>query len=80
MKAKRIPNCPNPIPCPPTECLGNCEAQEERELASLQAHRWKLSLEAVSRAQALAWHDLPMNERKQYMAQAEAALRRELAS
>lgn len=50
----------------------------ERIVASLQMHRWKLSLEAIARAQALAWNDLPMNERRTYMAAAEAALREEI--
>ena len=50
----------------------------ERIVASIQLQRWKLSLEAIARAQALAWSDLPMNERRTYMAAAEAALREEL--
>lgn len=54
------------------------EVTDEKILSSILTHRLKLSLEAVARAQALAWYDLPMNEKRRYVQAAEAALKEEL--
>lgn len=56
------------------------EITDERILASVLGQQLKLSLRVIASAQALAWHDLPPSERKQYMQAAEQALRKELAS
>lgn len=54
------------------------EIKDEQVLASLFAHKLKLSLKVIASAQALAWSDLPHNEKRAYMRHAEQALRTEL--
>lgn len=54
------------------------EIKDEQVLASLFAHKLKLSLKVIASAQALAWNDLPMNEKRAYLSHAEQALKQEL--
>ncbi len=56
------------------------EIADERVLSSMLAAQLKLSLKVIASAQAIAWNDLPANEKRSYMKQAESALRKELAS
>lgn len=56
------------------------ETTDERVLSSLFAHKLRLSLRVIASAQALAWNDLPHNEKQSYMRQAEAAYRAEMKS
>lgn len=56
------------------------EAKDEQILASLLAHKLKLSMRVIASAQTLAWRDLPMNEKRAYMAYAEQALKAERAT
>ena len=56
------------------------EIKDEQILASILEQQLKLSLKVIASAQAIAWNDLPANEKRTYMKQAEDALRKELAS
>ena len=56
------------------------EIKDEQILSSILEQQLKLSLKVIASAQAIAWHDLPANEKRTYMKQAEDALRKELAS
>lgn len=50
------------------------EAQDNRELSGTLLAQLERSMEALSRAQALAWFDLPMNERRRYLQHVVAAM------
>lgn len=54
------------------------EQQDEAIMASLLAHKLKLSIKAIEMAKEAAWRDLPHNEQRTYMRYAEAAVRKEL--
>ena len=54
------------------------EIKDDQILASILAHRLKLSLRVIASAQSLAWADLPVNEKRAYMRHAEQALRGEI--
>jgi len=56
----------------------NDEIKDEQVLASLFAHKLKLSLKVLASAQALAWNSLSHSEKRTYMQHAEQALRGEL--
>lgn len=56
------------------------EITDERILSSVLSAQLKLSLKVIGSAQALAWADLPYNEKRAYLKQAEAALKNERVS
>ncbi len=54
------------------------DTTDDQILASLFARKLQLSLKVMGRAQALAWHALPMIEKRAYLAKAEQALKQEI--
>lgn len=56
------------------------DCTDERVVASLMAARFRLSLKAIEVAKTIAWKDLPMNERANYLRMAEEAVMESLKS